>query len=97
MKIFKKKLVKSISDVLCDICGNSCTIIPDNFGPDFATLEACWGYGSKYDGKKFDIDICENCFTSTIKYLKEQRHKNFNNEPLNISGHCPFDGESYGY
>lgn len=97
MKIFKKKLIKSVSDVLCDICGNSCTIVQDNAGPDFATLEACWGYGSKYDGQKFDIDICESCFTDTIQYLKEQRHRNLNTKSSAILEHHPFDGESYGY
>jgi hypothetical protein len=94
MKVYKKKLVKAVNDVLCDVCGNSCTIIPDNAGPDFATLEACWGYGSKYDGTKFDIDLCEKCFGMTIQFLKEHRNRYLNTDST-FSNHYPFNGQIY--
>lgn len=95
MKVYKKKLVKAINDVLCDICGNSCIIVADNVGPDFATLEACWGYGSKYDGTKYDIDICENCFTATIQFLRQHRAKHLNMD-CNLPTPNAIDGQLYG-
>ena len=46
MKTYKTETVEVIDDVLCDCCGES-TTINTNVGPDYATLEGCWGYGSE--------------------------------------------------
>jgi hypothetical protein len=87
MKTFKKKTIKTIDDVHCDLCGKSTTNI---YEPDYATLESCWGYGSKNDGKKYNIDLCETCFFEVLNFIKDKRKKilgpfnyPYDNDPLN--------------
>lgn len=74
MKTWKKKTIKAVDDVNCDVCGKSTTHY-DYIGPDYASLEACWGYGSKDDGTKYDIHLCESCFVNVLNFIKEQRRK----------------------
>jgi len=74
MKTFKKKTVKVVHDVHCDCCGKSTTNY-NYVGPDYATLESCWGYGSKDDGTRYNIDLCEGCFTEVLNSIKEKRRK----------------------
>jgi len=88
MKTYKEVKRKVEDKVYCDLCGQSCTL--DQFGSEYATLEAIWGYGSKKDGEKFDIQICENCFNETLNWMKEKRRINLgsfsyphNKDPLN--------------
>jgi hypothetical protein len=72
MKIFKEQRRRVVDDVSCDICGKS-TTNNTNVGPDYATLESCWGYGSKHDGSKYDIELCENCFFEVLDFIKQKR------------------------
>lgn len=73
MKTYKK-VTKTVEDcVYCDICSKNCSI--DNFDNEYATLEALWGYGSKRDGEKFDIQICENCFNDVLNWMKNKRQE----------------------
>ena len=72
MRTFKEEIRKVLSDVSCDICGKSTTIYKD-VGPDYATLESYWGYGSSNDGSKYEIHICEFCFDETLEFLKQKR------------------------
>jgi hypothetical protein len=88
MKTFKDKTVQEIDSVYCDVCGLNCTI--EQFGSEYATLEALWGYNSTRDGQKFDIQICESCFTDTLNWMKQKRklilgcfHFPHNIDPLN--------------
>jgi hypothetical protein len=88
MRTFKKKTVKVVDDVSCDCCGKSTTNYAD-VGPDYGTLEGCWGYGSSNDGSKFNIDLCESCFFEVLTFLKDKRRKvlgpfkyPYNNDPL---------------
>jgi len=88
MKTFKEQLKRVVDDVYCDACGKS-TTINTNIGPDYATLESCWGYGSYHDGSKYDIELCETCFFDVINFIKEKRCKVLgpfkyphNNDPL---------------
>jgi len=74
MKTFKEELRTVVDDVLCDCCGKS-TNYTDYVGPDYASLESCWGYGSYHDGSKYDIHLCETCFFDVINFLKEKRQK----------------------
>jgi hypothetical protein len=74
MKTFKEQLRKVVDDIHCDSCGKSTTNYSD-IGPDYATLESCWGYGSYHDGNKYNIDLCETCFFDVINFIKEQRRK----------------------
>lgn len=88
MKTFKETKIKTVDDVRCDACGKS-TTNDTNIGPDYATLESCWGYGSYHDGSKYNIDLCETCFFDVINFLKEKRTKvlgpfkyPYDNDPL---------------
>jgi len=72
MRTFKEEVRKVLDDVSCDICGKSTTNYPD-VGPDYATLESYWGYGSSNDGSKYEIHICEFCFDETLAFLKQKR------------------------
>ena len=89
MRTYKTKPKKVIDDVVCDCCGKSTTNI-EQVGPDYATLKSCWGYGSLYDGIKYDIQFCEICFGEILETIKQKR-KNilgslrypYFNDPLN--------------
>jgi len=74
MRTFKEEIRKVLSDVSCDICGKSTTNYKNN-GPDYATLESCWGYGSKNDGTKYSIELCETCFFEILNFIKDKRRK----------------------
>lgn len=72
MRTFKEEIRKVLDDVSCDCCGKSTTNY-ESVGPDYAVLESYWGYGSQNDGSKFEIHLCEICFTSVLNLLKEKR------------------------
>ena len=36
-------------------------------------LQAHWGYGTKHDGERYEIHLCEDCFFRTLATLKEER------------------------
>ena len=93
MKTWKKKSVKVVDDVRCDCCGASTTNI-SFIGPDYATLESCWGYGSKHDGSKYNIDLCENCFFEVLNFIKNKRKEVLGpfNYPYNED---PLEGVEY--
>lgn len=76
-KIFKLKPVEVLHEVYCDVCGECCT--DEDFGTESATLSAQWGYSSGKDGKEYNIDLCEDCFDMTLRFLKKHR-KGFNEE-----------------
>lgn len=73
MKTYKEKTVKTVDNIYCDSCGQSTKQFEDS-DPDFATLEACWGYGSKYDGTQYEIHLCEDCFTDILDSIKKTRN-----------------------
>lgn len=73
MKVYSSKLVESLSDVLCDVCGAS-TIIAGG-GPEFGTLSARWGYGSTHDGECYEVHLCEPCFFKALSRLKREREQ----------------------
>jgi hypothetical protein len=37
------------------------------------SLTAHWGYGSKHDGERYEVHLCEQCFFSTLSTLRRQR------------------------
>ena len=79
MKTYKKKTVKSVDKIYCDVCGESCTT--DNFGSEYAVLEAAWGYASNHGGTMFELQICEYCFFDIIKYMKNKKKIHHNDAP----------------
>jgi hypothetical protein len=95
MKTYKKEYRQVEDRVYCDICGNSCST--DLFGGEYATIEAVWGYGSKHDGEKYDIQICEGCFFETVRWMKSKRLTNLNieNHDAIFGDKNPFEGKPY--
>jgi hypothetical protein len=81
MKIFKKQQCEKLDEIICDICGESCK---KNLGEnESASLTSTWGYDSKKDLTRHNIDLCENCFDKTIDFLKSIRKTlPSNNDPL---------------
>jgi hypothetical protein len=71
MKTYKKQYRKIEDKVYCDRCKTCCT--NDIFGSEYATLEALWGYGSKHDGEKYELQMCENCFFETLQWIKSKQ------------------------
>jgi hypothetical protein len=88
MKIIGKAEVDTVTDVVCDVCQCSTGVPVGGF--EYATLGAQWGFGSKHDGDKYELQICERCFFETVAYLKEQRrmHHMFDE---NEARHVPAD------
>lgn len=33
----------------------------------------CGGYGTRHDGERYRVRLCESCFFQTLAYLREQR------------------------
>lgn len=75
MKITSKRLVDVVTDVLCDVCGES-TSENGHHSPQFGMLQADWGYGSAHDGESYQVHLCEACFFAALAALKEQRRGN---------------------
>lgn len=76
MKTYKKITKKTEDKVYCDLCGGCCT--DKNFGSEYATLEAAWGYLSKNDSDQYEIHLCEKCFFLTLDWMRQIRTKNLN-------------------
>lgn len=71
MKVTEKVEVDTVTDVRCDVCLTSTQVAEGE--PEFATLQAHWGYGSKHDGQRYELHLCESCFFSTLAYFKQER------------------------
>jgi hypothetical protein len=82
MRIYKSKKIEVLDEVTCDICGESCSDV--NFGHECAHLVADWGYASRQDGIKYEVDFCEKCFGTVMDFLKTVRKiKPDGYDPLN--------------
>lgn len=88
MKTYKRAFIKREDKVYCDVCGGLCT--QDNFGSEYASLEASWGYASRSDGTKYNIQICETCFYDVITWMKERRL----GKSVETPSPDPFEGDS---
>lgn len=72
MKTYKKKTVKVIDNVYCDVCDSNCSK-DEQLGYEYGVLEANWGYCSKQDGTGYEIHLCETCFMEVVDILKKKR------------------------
>lgn len=72
MQIKEKVSKESLVDILCDICGESCT---KEYNLEVGHLEAFWGYGSKKDGESTLIELCEDCFDKMVEYAETLKTK----------------------
>lgn len=75
MRTHKTEPKKIVDKILCDCCGESCTITEPVVEHEYAELIATWGYFSDQDGTQFNIDLCENCFNDVLGFIKNQRRK----------------------
>ncbi len=57
-------------DVACDVCRQSTCV--NDYGPQFGTLQAQWGLGSRHDGKRYEVRLCELCFFRTLSALRRE-------------------------
>ena len=67
MKITGLVETEAVTDIVCDVCQLT-TRLPSG-GLQFATLRADWGYGSKHDGERYEIHLCEGCFFQAVPAL----------------------------
>ena len=70
MEIKELKQVEVITDVLCDVCNQSTKL-------EFGTLSAHWGYGSKHDEERYELQLCEKCFFYALATLRKERADEF--------------------
>lgn len=73
MKVTGKVEIDAVTDVVCDVC--QLTTILKSDGLQFATLQAHWGHGTKHDGERYELHLCEGCFFQTIATLKQERRR----------------------
>jgi len=79
------KPVPTVNDVLCDVCCESTRV--EGYGTQFGVLRANWGYGSRHDGERYEVHLCESCFFRTLSGLRRERVVNdlFNDEAEDLS------------
>lgn len=70
MKITGGVEIETVIDVVCDACSSSTR--SENGGLQYASLHAHWGYGTRHDGERYELRICEDCFFKAIAYLKQE-------------------------
>lgn len=70
MKIGSKSDPALVTDVVCDVCGQT-TCLGGTF--QFATLRACWGEGSIHSGEDYELHLCEGCFFAQVTSMKRTR------------------------
>lgn len=66
MEIKELKQVEVITDVVCNVC-NQLTKL------EFGTLSAHWGYDSKHDGERYEVQLCEKCFFIHSRHKKRAK------------------------
>lgn len=71
MKIIGKVEIVSVMDVVCDVCQLSTRLTGG--GLQFATLQAHWGGGTKHEGERYELHLCESCFFQAMAQLKQER------------------------
>ncbi len=71
MEVKENRTALVTTDVLCDVCSSSTTI--DGVSTGFGVLSAQWGYGSKHDGERYEVHLCESCFFNTLANLSRDR------------------------
>jgi len=78
MKVYAEKLVETVVDKICDVCEQSVMIELNQYKyEECGELKASFGYGSKEDGKVYQLDLCESCFKAALYTLRDQRRTEF--------------------
>ena len=66
MEIKQLKQVEVVIDGVCDVCNQSTKL-------EFGTLSAHLGYGSKHDGERYELQLCEKCFFYALATIVKVR------------------------
>ncbi|UMQ35973.1 hypothetical protein [Aeromonas hydrophila] len=80
---------EQVVDVRSDVCGESLMKAEQM---NYATLPANWGYGSRHDGERYQVDLCESCFFEALANLR-QSHRQIN---MFADVYEPVDPERFG-
>lgn len=80
---------EQVVDVRCDVCGES-TMKAEEM--NYATLAANWGYGSRHDGERFEVHLCEGCFFEALANLRQSHRLN----NMFADDYQPADPERFG-
>lgn len=76
MRVTKQKEVKSIEiwnvGITCDKCGKTDTDEDGYIVTDINPFSIGFGYGSKRDGEKWEIDLCDDCLDEVFKDIKDK-------------------------
>lgn len=60
-----------VTDVFCDMCGESTRVPAGDL--QFGTMHASWGKGSAHCGENYKVHLCENCFFAQLAHMKRVR------------------------
>ena len=66
------KETKTITDIICDSCGNSCDT---DYGFEYMKLESNWGFSSNKDFERWTAEICEKCVDDKFKFITFKKDK----------------------
>lgn len=77
------------TSILCAVCGTHTRVA--GCGQQYGTLQARWGYGSKHDGERYRVHLCESCFFGALAYLRQERRIN-----TMFDDYQPQDGAEFG-
>lgn len=67
MEVKEKVERYEITDILCDVCNQSCT---KDYHRELAILNANWGYGSEKDGQGYECHMCEGCYDKVVAFIE---------------------------
>ena len=81
MIVVDKKTVEIevLIDVRCDRCGASCKgFMEQNVdswqnGFERASINAVWGYGSKWDGDCWSYEVCQDCAEELLEWISSKK------------------------
>lgn len=65
---------EQVVDILCDACGRSTkTDVGTN---EYGSLSADFGFGSRHDGERYKVHLCEMCFFGILATVREMHRGN---------------------
>ena len=56
-----------VTDVTCDCCGKSCNT---EYGYEYMTLHAQWGFMTEKDLEHWEAHLCEKCVDERLGFIK---------------------------
>ncbi|QHG65165.1 hypothetical protein [Pseudomonas putida] len=71
MKVTSETDPDMVTDVICDMCGDSTLVESGQL--QFGTMHASWGEGSAHCGEEYELHLCENCFFVQVSTMQRTR------------------------